>query len=580
MKRIIRTLLPALLGASVALATGCAPAQEEEPLEEDSAAIGELGRLGPKAFRNTFAHYLRKDGLDDDAIHDVVYLAPEEVTDPKIDPDPAAPLARLDARFRGIRPSALYQHGRDVPIRDVVDVEGALAARPVHIVVLPGIFGEFIDVAPFEEVYQAKSSAARVRWERLIAEKAASPDATDATFDPKLVKEAPRSLASLVRTGSIDDADGKPLVTVSYMVPPLGSLESLGTLEDNAAVYLRRLRKYFALVGANEDVYVLGYSRGAATALEVVAQATQKPADNPWTGKLKGVISLAGVLYGSQLADTARAKGSAQADVIDVLAELGKDLESCTADTPTTTRLRIQAANGARWTAAVAKAGYKATKLGSHPEIAWEAIESDSPDLARMTTFARKLLVDDVFTLASPLADYCPNVDRFKAALTKTVAGIDTLTTAARLDWWRTHTLPTNIRYFALAGTMGDATRQPGHTWAHAQNASSYDPTSIDFKSLRTNYYDLLDASGIEANDSQVTVNRAKFWPSLMPVLNSRQRPLDTYFMGTVGSHHWGLAFPRAFATKDGRTANPYPRTALLHSIGAFVSLVAQHEGR
>jgi hypothetical protein len=196
-----------------------------------------------------------------------------------------------------------------------------------------------------------------------------------------------------------------------------------------------------------------------------------------------------------------------------------------------------------------------------------------------MTTFARRLLVDDVFTLASPLADYCPNVERFKAALKKTVAGIDTLTTSARLDWWRTHTLPTNLRYFALTGTMGDATRQPGQTWAHAQNSNSYDPTSIDFKSLRTNYYDLLDASGIEANDSQVTINRAKFWPSLMPVLNARQRPLDTYFLGTVGSHHWGLAFPRAFATKDGRTANPYPRTALVHAIGAFASLVAQHEG-
>jgi len=580
MKRIIRKLLPVLIGGSVVLVAGCASEQAEEPLEENSAAVGELGRLGPKAFRNTFAHYLRKDGVSDDAIHELVYLAPPEVTDPKIEPDPSAPLARLDARFRGIRPSALYDHGRKTPIRDTVDVEGALAARPVHIVVLPGIFGEFIDVAPFEEVYQSKTSAARVRWERLIAEKAALPEATDTTFDPKLVKDAPRSLASLVRTGSIDDDGGRPLVTVSYMVPPLGSLESLGTLEENAAIYLRRLRKYFALVGTSEDVYVLGYSRGAATALEVVAQATQKPSENPWTGRLRGVISLAGVLYGSQLADGARAKGSAQADVIEVLAGLGDDLESCTAETPTATRLRIQAANGARWAAAVAKAGYRATKLPSHPEIAWEAIASESPDLARMTTFARRLLVDDVFTLASPLAAYCPNVERFKAALKKTVAGIDTLTTAARLDWWRTHTLPTNLRYFALTGTMGDATRQPGQSWPHAQNTTSYDPSSIDFKSLRTNYYDLLDASGIEANDSQVTINRAKFWPSLMPVLNPRQRPLDTYFLGTLGSHHWGLAFPRAFATKDGRTANPYPRTALAHALGSFVSLVAQHEGR
>ena len=578
MNRIVRTLSRWLVGAGLALSVGCAPAGDE-PVEEDSAAIGELGRLGPKAFRNTFAHYLRKDGLDDDAIHELIYLAPAEVTDPQIAPDPANPLARLDARFRGVRPSALYRNGVETPMNDRADVDGALASRPVHIVVLPGIFGEFIDVAPFEEIYQAKGSAARVRWERLIAEKGKLPEATDTSFDPKAVADGPRSLASLVRTGSIDDDQGRPLVTVSYMVPPLGSLESLGTLEENVAVYLRRLEKYFALVGLNDDLYILGYSRGAATALELVAQATSKPAENPWTSKLRGMISLAGVLYGSQIADVARAKGSPQANVIDVLEELGNDLETCTVETPTTTRLRIQAANSARWTAAVATATYRATKLPSHPEIEWESIQSASPDLARMTTLARKLLVDDVFTLASPLADYCPNVGRFKAALKKTLSGIDSLTTASRLDWWRTHTLPSNIRYFALTGTMGDATRQPGETWPHAQNQIAYDPTSLDFKNLRTNYYDLLGASGIEANDSQVTINRAKFWPTLLPVLNPRQQPLQTYFLGTVGTHHWGLAFPRALASKDGRTANPYPRTALLHAMGAFVSYVAVHEG-
>lgn len=579
MNRIASSFTRLVVSAGIALAVGCAPAAEEDPVEEDSAAIGELSRLGPKAFRNTFAHYLRKDGLDDAAIHELVYLAPKEVTDPNVEPDPAAPLARLDARFRGIRPSELYEHGVKTPMNDALDVERALASRPVHIVVLPGIFGEFIEVAPFEEVYQAKGSAARVRWERLIAETGALPEATDATFDPKAVKEVPRSLSSLVRTGSIDDASGRPLVTLSYMVPPLGSLESLGTLEENAAVYLRRLRKYFAILGVTDDVYVLGYSRGAATALEVVAQATSKPAENPWTSKLRGVISLAGVLYGSQIADSARTKGTPQGDVLEVLQGLGNDLETCTVETPTSKRLRIQASNGGRWAAAVAKASFRATKLPAHPEIAWEAIQSASPDLARMTSFARRLLVDEVFTLANPLADYCPNVDRFKMTLKKTLQGIDSLTTESRLDWWRTHTLPANIRYFALTGTMGDATRQPGATWAHAQNTIGYDPTSIDFKSLRTNYYDLLGASGIEANDSQVTINRAKFWPNLMPLLNAKQQPLRTYFLGTVGSHHWGLAFPRAFATKDGRTANPYPRTSLIHAIGSFVSVVATREG-
>jgi hypothetical protein len=46
-----------------------------------------------------------------------------------------------------------------------------------------------------------------------------------------------------------------------------------------------------------------------------------------------------------------------------------------------------------------------------------------------------------------------------------------------------------------------------------------------------------------------------------------------------VGTHHWGLAFPRAIASKDGNAANPFPRKALAHSLAAFASYVAIHEG-
>jgi hypothetical protein len=382
-----------------------------------------------------------------------------------------------------------------------------------------------------------------------------------------------------MRVGSIDDADGRPLVTVTYAAPPLGSLETLGKVEDNTAVYERRLARYFALVGGAEDVYVLGYSRGAVVALDLAAKVAASPVESPWATRLRGVISLAGVLYGSQLADSARAKGTAMADIIDVVAELGEELETCQPDMALATRLRVQATNTARWATATAKASYQATKLPRHPEIAWEGVTSEAPDYARLTSFARRLLVDEVFTLGSWFDDYCSNVDRFKATARKAVDGIDSLTTASRVDWWRTHALPTRLRYFALTGTMGDATRQPGRTWHGFANLHAYDPGSIDFKSLRTNYYDLLGASGIEANDSQVTLSRAKFWPALGPALNPRQGELRTYFMGTVGTHHWGLAFPRAFATRDGREANPFPRRALVNAIGAFVTLVSLHEG-
>jgi hypothetical protein len=56
------------------------------------------------------------------------------------------------------------------------------------------------------------------------------------------------------------------------------------------------------------------------------------------------------------------------------------------------------------------------------------------------------------------------------------------------------------------------------------------------------------------------------------PILNPSQPALPTYFMGTLGTHHWGLAFPRAFPTNDGLRGNPFPRTTLLRAMGTFVS--------
>jgi hypothetical protein len=181
--------------------------------------------------------------------------------------------------------------------------------------------------------------------------------------------------------------------------------------------------------------------------------------------------------------------------------------------------------------------------------------------------------------MATPSSEYCQNIERFKRTATQVIKGVQTLTTASRLTWFQTHTLPTNIRYYAITGTMGDATAPGAEPTPLVLNDAAYDTHSLDFRSLRGNYYDLLAASGNQLQDSQVPVQRARFWPELHSAMNPAQQPMKAYFMGTVGVHHWGLSFPRAFSTNDGMEANPFPRTELLKSIATFVAQVERRGG-
>jgi len=61
---------------------------------------------------------------------------------------------------------------------------------------------------------------------------------------------------------------GTALVKLVRLNAIMGSLETIGTIERTATAYIRRISKVFALLGESmENVYILGYSRGASGVL-------------------------------------------------------------------------------------------------------------------------------------------------------------------------------------------------------------------------------------------------------------------------------------------------------------------------
>ena len=605
------------LGAG-ALGAGCNSGDDDADSGGNAISAGDDG-LGPTLFRNDFFTYVKQakkaDGsaYSDDDIKKLVYLPTDGVMKPKISSSlkGADRLAALDKAFNAIKPSDLFAAGDAAPFTEQANLEQVLAENPVHIIVVPGIFGEFIPRTPFEELFTADSIAKR-DW----AVKGAA--VTDQRFNVKTLEQEDLPLHSddpkneLIRVGSIDgkDASGAPkaLVTVAYLRAGLGSLEDFGTLAEDNEVYLHRLDAYFKAIGeVPKNLYLMGYSRGTATGLDLLVRARRE--NKPWAKAIKGFLAHAGVIYGSQLADVQFDPGPASEPLAVLKKFVGEkdvegELDSCEGATPqeraaASAPIELRTANTltkypafiAQFLAAEAR-GLDLSDPQHKKELVAEGINTTLPNAARINAFAARVLgiplplegiepseLEGVVDLQAGPEAYCRNVESFKATARAILAGAQTLTTAARTAWWKDpqNALPADVRYFAITGTMGDV-ESNGKPWPLTTNPIAYDPRSVDFRSLRGNYYDLVAAShGNTLQDSQVPVQRGRFWPELhtgSTAFGAASPTIETYFMGTLGIHHWGLGFPRAFTSHDGLEANPFPRTLLVKTIATFVNQV------
>jgi hypothetical protein len=663
MKRTIaRTATAFSMLLALGAAGGCSSAASDDESQAVAVTKETDGKLGPKAFRQMFGAYLSSDYARED-IDKLVFLPPDGIMDAKT----TGTLDDVDKRFERTLPSDWYEAGKKQKVfADAEELERHLEANPVHIVIIPGIFSEMIPKTPYEEIFSA-DSAARRAWEKTIDDlaKVHDPLATDKRYSLDALGEVDASMKDLVRVGSIDSKKtGKPLVTIAYLRAQLGSLEDFGTLEEDNSYYLERLDKYFKLRAKIDGqafpkhLYVMGYSRGTPVALDLVARAkrvahdgekvirrdylklahgdasgAEIAVDASWVDHVRGVITLAGVVYGSQLADVledpSKPQGKIHASVMNlskpgVLNGLGEGLAQCAVDW-----VRVQSFLGRTLIDALPLLGAKhdeidleginpeRAKLGSllsfffaavglwPPSTAALAVIKQLVDGAPASDAEKQRALDALKNLPNAhldpvlrldfknfFAQGCENTWRFRILLNQVIKGAETLTTRSRLDWYANNELPSDIRYFSITGTMGN-TVVDGVPWEEAHpespvvtNSASYDKASIDFHSLRGNYYDLVQKRegryAFQVNDSQVQVQRGRFWPGLAAAGGGRVHPngdkLKTYFMGTLGVHHWGLSFPRAFSTNDGLEANPYPRTTLMKAMATFVVEVEKNE--
>ena len=553
------------------------------------ARADDLG--GEREFRDIFFSLLAQDRhIPAKDAQKLLYSLPAELKRPPESAFAGPPLQGLDALYRKYRPSALYEASTKAPAAQQPWSAQFAKRQPVLLVIVPGIFGEFIAHPPFEEFFANQQSAFARQFQAALAT-AAPADRTDAIYSLHDLGAPEKPLSDSLSVASADDEHGQPLVKAVFLKPGFASLETVGTIEENTQVYLRRLSKLFRLVG-QQSFYLVGYSRGAAVALELAVQARGAA---PWGKHLRGVVSLAGVVYGTPLADASMSPGDPTHEMLSLLTELAGKLHEVPADLPGKPRLRdelhlahLVEQNWVLWTHAAARiAKIEAQAAKPDPGLMLEQIKQSLPGFRSTFHIIKEFAWEQFKILHAPRfrhiekGEHFKNVARFKVMVPKLMHGIQALTTESRLGWWRTHTIPADLTYYAIGATMADAARadragKPLYT-PEGVSVLVKDPVStfadsIDFHSLRSSYYQLIAASGgNELNDSQVTLQRVRFWPRVSRSLNPKQHDFRAYFLGVLGQDHWGLSFPVAF-DQHNQKRNPFPRATLLKAIGTFVA--------
>lgn len=273
-------------------------ARSDEQLDREAASQYQ----GALRFRDIFRDVaLKYDLTETDVLNSLFLPSPEAFRTPiraLEASNPEKALELISARGRGTSALHIYRHGVETPFGERGSSSRVFAARgPVTFVMVPGMLQESSDDDMLAEITEVPT-AFNQRYSHLLE------GVRDFAYDWGELGEKETDLASHVRLGSIDDADGNPLVQLIVLRSAFGSFETVGPIRRSSETYLRRLHKVLERLPpeAYRNLYFVGFSRGTMISLDMLAKLYRE-GSYPLLRSLRGLITLGGVVYGADLAD-------------------------------------------------------------------------------------------------------------------------------------------------------------------------------------------------------------------------------------------------------------------------------------
>ncbi len=481
-------------------------------------------------------------------------------------------LGRLSSVVRGLVTTEMHKESK--PVCAAVDPDAPLREKPLTIVLLPEFLSEFASSQPLRSIVERPNSAASLRWQQLVAAHSDASDRYDWVYDLRALDNVQVPITETVRVGSLDDEQGRPLVTVIFLKPRLGSLESMGSVEETNAYFMPRLSRAFRILGVPDEFYFLGFSRGAALSLDMMTSARKHSDVYSWGSNAKGVVSLAGVNFGSLTADAVTTPGNPEYAFFSELDKLGKRLHGVSSDDSAADKARKAVENIAFWKDAVVSFARALAQWPIRKEFLQEKHLWQSLPGTAVFDFLRKVGFE-FFDVASPVDEFFKNSQRFKVMTAKFGRAVEDLTTRGRLNWWRSNVIPSDVDLFAVGASFGDPTNEKTGFVPLARNPLAYNWRALDTVFLRFGFYSMLNNTGATANDGLVSLDRVFFWPNLMKSLNPQQPEVRVHNLGVAGVDHLGTTTDSATFAENTGGRSPFPHEILFRSIASYVALSA-----
>lgn len=509
-----------------------------------------------------------------------------------------AQLGRPAGYFQGQTPFVAEKGVQNAEVRGAV-ARWSPSDVPL-IIVMPGIFSEFIKTHAFEETLRNPSLLSQEFADKFQALKWEDSRKVDPQFRLGPIQELNTHLDDLVKIGAVRDVKTGLIVanTLIFQTPVL-SFESVGDLRAMTMVLHRRLTKFFSVLGrVPKHIILSGYSRGAMTALDLLAmvnQPTLKPCRFDsfgfqgceqaigWTKNIDTYVGFAGVIYGSELADQAFKPGREQLPLmtqrINLLKAAARQLNEPvrSLEEGGTTKLHdigvfknfllemLAIETSSRWSDLTSEVQAKGLMSTLHEK--WQqyrAVPVEKPgdmDLQPVMAMAAEMAFENL-KLNTPLKEFNRNVRRFQLLVRHSLAAAESLSTSSRQKWWQENILPAQgIKYYNIGATM-----ITNHEAEGTYTPYAYNRRSPDYFNLRDGFMEFSEKLGFAFNDSQVSLERALIWPRLNTLFNDKQPPLEAYTLAVFQTHHWGIALEQVVNLKD-RSLDPFPREIMLSSM-------------
>lgn len=498
-------------------------------------------------------------------------------------------------------------------LQNISLIKEDLKENPTIIVVLSGIFSEFIDSIPFQEVFYPKENPTQKYLKQLASKNPIwgmdyhdyLPNTTMDNLSLEEMGSKTVTLDELIRINMLQ-VDELSIPTL-FMETPRFSFESIGDQYKIAKHYVRRLEKFANLWQQNNQikrVILLGYSRGSTIGLEMANLIKNKNSSHPFKTKLKGVISLGGVLYGTHLAQEAlssimnnglKSTDPQNAKILFYLSTLANNLEYAQSNTYQNEELfrksKIFLKNTMEWLKFFKNLGLELAlgdvlepNLDIKSTFNFQTFQEKVIQLILNTSSFRSLdknitleflqmLLFNSFHLKSFYKEYDLNIKKFKITVDKIIISLQQITIDKRMAWWKKNKIPTkNILYWPITAitTSANATPLSNHI---INNPWTYVPNHLDDWLMRHCHDRLAKLSGSTLNDGQVFLPYAMFQDELNAQLNPYyvKNKIKGPIPLILGVNHWGMAFPIVHPRTDS-LMNAFPRKELLKSLVLFLT--------